>query len=521
MRYSASKKFMSFIITFALACSLATAPLIGWASERDGDAASTHEQNIAAQIETGEDTSAAPLNAVASDTPIAIIHTNDVHCDINESSATLGYAGLATQVKHAQALYGTENVALVDAGDSVQGKPVGTLSKGEDIIDIMNESGYSAATLGNHEFDYGMAQLSKLTSKAAFPYVSCNFISLATGKPVYDPYVIRTYGNTKIAYVGITTPESLTKSTPTNFQDENGNYLYGFCQDETGQALHECIQDAVDSARANGADYVVALGHLGKSDGTSAPDRWNSDAVIAETSGIDAFIDGHSHQVYNQLIKNKDGIEVPLMQTGTQLQASGMIVIDPATDTITTTINTPPVEQDAEMAAYLKVINDRLAQTLDVVIATSQVNLKAIDYDELGQWQAWAVRMRETNLGDLIADSYRSALKADIGFANGGGIRADIATGDVTYGDVISVEPYANTLSMARASGQTILDALEMSARAYPSTTGGFLQTSGLTYELRQDIPSPVVLDSVGTFAGINGDRRVQNVRVAGEPLDP
>lgn len=223
MRYSVPQKLISFIVTFALVCSLAAAPLIGWANEGDGETASVHEQNLATQIETSVDTSTTSLDAAANNKPIAIIHTNDVHCNINESSTSLGYAGLATQVKDAQALYGIDNVALVDAGDSVQGKPVGTLSKGEDITDIMNESGYSVATLGNHEFDYGMTQLNKLTSKANFPYVSCNFISLATGKPVYDPYVIRTYGNTQIAFVGISTPESLTKSSPVNFQDENGN----------------------------------------------------------------------------------------------------------------------------------------------------------------------------------------------------------------------------------------------------------------------------------------------------------
>lgn len=518
----------SACMAVVLACSLTCAPLTGWADEQTTQPTTTPEVVQALENEpqaAAVDAPAAPESAITADKkPIAIIHTNDVHCgvspavDKNGTATSLGYAGLMTVVKNAQTTYGADHVALVDAGDAVQGKPIGTLSSGTYLTEIMNEANYTVATLGNHEFDYGMSQLQTLTTSANFPYVSCNFINLSTGQPVYDAYKTVDYGGTKVAFVGITTPESLTKSSPAHFKDENGEYLYGFCQDESGQKLYDCVQNAADEARAAGADYVVALGHLGESGVAS---RWHADTVIANTTGIDALIDGHSHEVYDQRIANKEGALVPLAQTGTQLQTCGMIVIDPATGTITTESVVPPVEQDPDMAAFVKAKEDLLAGTLNKVVASSQVDLKAVDYDADGQWLNWAVRIRETNLGDLVADAYRSTFGADIGFANGGGIRSDVEKGEITYGEAIAVQPFANELCMVETTGQTILDALEMSARSYPEPNGGFLQTSGLTYELREDIPSPVALATDGSFVSIEGERRVQNVRIGTEPIDP
>ena len=449
------------------------------------------------------------------DTPIAILHTNDVHCGVGQTfdedgaATSIGYAGVSQALKDAEAVYGADNVTLVDAGDAVQGKPLGTLSQGADLVDIMNQVGYDLAIPGNQ-----MDQLHELVDRSNAAYLSCNFDNLGTAATEFSPYTIETYGNVRVAYVGISTPESLTKSNPAHFKDASGTDIYGFCEDETGQMLYDRVQQTVDEARANGADYVVAIGHLGQS---GVATRWRSDTVIANTTGIDVLIDGHSHEQYEQRVANKAGRDVLLAQTGTQLQTYGEVIIHPTTGKIEARLVEPPVAQDPGTAAFIKDIEDRLSETLDKVVARTEVTLVAVESDAR---QDWAVRVRETNLGDLAADAVRASLGADIGFMNGGGIRSDVAMGDVTYGDAIAVLPFGNTLCKVEATGQTIVDALEMGARLYPEPNGGFLQTSGLTYEIRSDIPSPVKLDEKNVFAGIEGERRVQNVRVGGEPID-
>ena len=191
---------------------------------------------------------------------IVILHTDDAHCGVNDN---LGYAGVAA---YKAEMKKTHNyVALVDCGDAIQGESIGTLSAGAYLVDIMNEVGYDFATFGNHEFDYKLPQLAKLTKQAKYQYLACNFkyIGKGTSDLNYKPYEIVTYGDKKVAFIGIVTPESFTKSTPAYFQDESGNYIYSFSEDETGTALYETVQKTVDEVRAAGADYVIAMGHLG------------------------------------------------------------------------------------------------------------------------------------------------------------------------------------------------------------------------------------------------------------------
>lgn len=454
----------------------------------------------------------------AAKSPIVIIHTNDVHCEVEGSSTAIGYAGIAQAVIDAKSTYGENNVTLVDAGDAIQGNALGALSKGEYPIDIMNQVGYDIAAPGNHEFTLGLTDLMTLLQKANATYVCCNFDDLATHSTVFSPYKIIDYGSTKIAYVGITTPESLTTASPTIFQDDNGNFIYGFCQDDTGQKLYDRVQSSVDNAREAGADYVVAVAHLGQSGITS---QWTSSAVAANTSGIDVIIDGHSHEEYEQDVPNKTGKTVKIAQTGTKLATYGQIVINPEQNTITANLVNPPVTQNGTTAAYVEETERKLSDLLKREVATTSVLLKATNRDESGQVIAAATRLQETNLGDLVADTYRTSLDADIGLANGGGIRSDISAGTITYGDVTQVAPFGNRLCKITTSGQSILDALEMGARKYPAPNGGFLQVSGLSYQIRTDIPSSVVTNDEGQFVEVSGLRRVQNVRVGGVRIDP
>ena len=442
---------------------------------------------------------------------IVILHTNDVHCGIEDG---LTYAGVSAYARAMEERYGAENVTLVDAGDAVQGGPIGTLTRGEYLVDIMNQVGYDIFTPGNHEYDYQMPRMLELMDQLDATVVSSNFLDLSTGESVFAPYTILSYGDVDVAYVGITTPESFTKSTPAYFQDEDGNYLYSFCEDESGQALYDNVQASVDAARTEGADYVVAVAHLCL---LYTSDAARSTDVIANTHGIDVMIDGHSHTAIDgQEVLNEDGETVLLNQTGTKLAALGQVVIDPDTGEISAGLITEYQERDQDTQAFVDSINQEFSTVLSQVVASTDVALTTVD-PSTGER---IIRSQETNLGDLCADAYREVLDADVGLINGGGIRADIAAGEITYGDIISVHPYNNQATSVRVTGQQLLDALELGARYTPYENGGFLHASGLTYTIDTTIPSSVVTDVQDNFVRVDGAYRVKDVMVGGEPLD-
>ena len=286
----------------------------------------------------------------------------------------------------------------------------------------------------------------------------------------------------KVAFVGVCTPETFTKSTPTYFQDANGNYIYGFCEGNNGADLYKAVQKAIDAAKAAGADYVIGLGHLGI-DEQSSP--WMSKEVIANTTGFDAFIDGHSHSTFSETIKDKSGKEVVFEQTGTKLANVGKLTIKTDGTITHENVDLNTVEPDAEAAAYIQTITDKFDALQKQVVAKTSVELTINGADGKR-----AVRNAETNLGDLCADAYRILLGADIAFVNGGGVRDNIKVGDITYGDIIKVHPFGNEACLVEVTGQQIKDALELGSAAYPGESGGFLQVSGLTYTINADIPS-------------------------------
>ena len=446
------------------------------------------------------ETTAAPADDPAESGDIVILHTNDIHCSYE------AFDKLAALAKTAD--------FVVDDGDAIQGGPIGTLSKGEYITEIMNEIGYDVAGLGNHEFDYGMDQVKKIIADVAeFPYVCCNLTDLKTGKPMLDAYKIFEAKGKKIAFVGVDTPETFHKSTPTYFQDADGNYIYSFCEGNDGQDLYDAVQKAVDDARAEGADYVIVLGHLGV-DEESAP--WRSTDVIANTTGIDALIDGHSHSVYSETVKNLEGKDVLIQQTGTKLANIGKITI--AADGTITGENVPTegLEADAEATAFVASVAERFQASVEEVVAKTDVDLTTKNEDG-----SRAVRSKETNLGDLCADAYLNVMDAEIAFVNGGGVRADIPAGDITYEQILNVHPFGNMACLVEVTGQQILDALEMGYSQTPGETGGFLQIAGITCTVNTAIPSSVVKNDKGEFVKVDGQRRVSDVLVGGEPIDP
>ncbi len=488
---------------------------------------------------------------------IAIIHSNDVHCaGLATSASAIGYAGIAQAANDARTTYGADNVTLVDAGDAIQGQPIGTLSTGADLVDLMDAAAYDIAVPGNHEFDYGIPRLQELAKSASYPYVSCNVVNTETNTPLFDAYQLETYmvdGNqVDVAYVGITTPTTLTSETPTIFQNASGATVWSFYGENDGQALYDQVQKTVDAAKAAGAEYVIAVAHLGKGASSSVPECYTSTAVVANTTGIDGVIDGHTHEIYNVTLPNKDGEMIPVAQCGTQFQAYGEMTITPddtpgpedvKSEVVVARDLAEPVAQDATVAAAVAAKQEALDEELGQTVGTSQVGLSVYAPDDEGNPWWWAARMHETNLGDYVADAYRALLDADIAFINGGGIRAPQtwveplangtfgkAAGPLTYSDFISINSFANSLQLVEVSGQDILDALEYSVRMLTpamddetESTGSFLQVSGLTFTANIAIPSPVVVDADDHFVSVNPllTRRVSDVKVMGEPIDP
>ena len=455
---------------------------------------------------------------------INIVYSNDTHCHIDteiddeDGMERIGTAGIAAYRNFLKET--NEYVTLVDAGDFIQGAPAGAMSTGQFIIDAYNAAEYDIVTLGNHEFDYQIPRMLELMDAIDAKVVSSNFVDLKTNKPVYDPYTIVSYGDTDVAFVGIATPESYTKSTPAYFKDAEGNFLYTFGENNNSQDMYDYIQKAIDDARAEGAEYVIALAHLGVEE-TSAP--WRSYDVIANTTGFDAFIDAHSHTVVEgEMVKDKSGKEVVLTQAGEYYDYIGTVTINPSEGTIKTALISASdfeamnIPLDPKVMAELEEINKLLAPLLEKVVAKTSVPLAVTDPDSGER----IIRNHETNLGDLAADAYRALLDTDIALVNAGGIRNDIPAGDVTFNQIISVHPFGNQATSIEVTGQVILDALENGAKNSPGESGGFLQVSGLTYTIDTTIPSSIKTDEQGAFISVEGEYRVKDVVVGGEPLD-
>ena len=485
------------------------------------DAAEESDSEEDAEDESASDENAEEDAAVEKNGEIMILFTSDAHCGYEEG---FGYAGVSA-VRDSFEAQGYTTI-LVDNGDAIQGEAAGMLTKGASSIRIMNQMKYDVAIPGNHEFDYGADEFLEIAKSAEFPYICCNLTK--DGEPVFPSYIIKEVEGIRIGFVGVTTPASLTESNPTCFLNEAGENPYDFCQDGTGEALVASVQKAVDQVRAEGVDYVYLLAHLGMA---SSESIWSYENIIGNTNGIDVLLDGHKHDTEQVVMKNKDGKDVVRSACGTKLNALGYSHITPTDGIVETGIwswNNDIVASELFGISndVSKAVNDELAMVQEItnqVVAKSAVELTIFDPVEVDATGSpiRIVRQAETNLGDLCADALRATCDADIGLINGGGVRTVIEKGDISYGDIIDVFPFNNQVCMIEATGQQILDALEWGANDIPAEFGGFLQVSGLTYEIDATIPSPCEEDENQMCVAINGERRVKNVTVGGEPLDP
>ena len=452
---------------------------------------------------------------------VMILFTSDIHCGVDKGFTLAGLK----QIRDAYEAQGYTTI-LVDDGDHVQGESLGTLTRGEAIIDLMNDMKYDLAIPGNHDFDYGMERFFELADMADFPYISCNFNK--EGDLLFEPYKIIEAAGMKIGFVGVTTPETIIESTPAYFCNEEGDQIYQFKNGGNGEELYETIQDAVDSARKEGAEYIYLIGHLGNED---VCHPWNCYDVIENTTGIDVLLDGHSHDTGQLVIQNKNGEDVARSAVGTKLNCIGYSHISADGGITETNILSWPNDIPADKA--LNIHNDisdkvtakqeELEEITNEVVAHSSVDLIVNDpkeKDKNGN-PIRIVRMKETNMGDLCADAMLRLTESDVAIMNGGGIRASIGKGDITYGDIINVFPFGNELSVIKVSGQQILDALEWGAKGLPDENGGFLQVAGMTYTIDLSVDSSCTKDENGMFTGIEGDRRVKDVMIGDSPVDP
>ena len=459
---------------------------------------------------------------------VTILYTNDVHTYIDKQSPKLTYAAIA-DLKQSYQNAG-KDVLLVDAGDHVQGTAYGSMDEGASIIKLMNAAGYDVATPGNHEFDYGMDRAKAIMKEADFPYLSCNWVDLRTTLRVLPSVKVFVRGGRRIAFVGVTTPETFTKSTPAYFMDkEQRKYIYDIQGGEDGKKLYDAVQKAIDKAKLL-ADVVIGLGHLGV-DPSSSP--WTSEEVIAHTSGFDAFIDGHSHTVMeNKQVQDASGKAVTLTQTGSYFANVGEMTIA-ADGTITTKLIPTHEGMDAGIAAmqtgWVNTVDDMLGEKIAVGDSDFYVSDPATGKRR--------IRSAETNLGDFVADGIYTyfneveKLHCDVAIMNGGGIRADVPAGDWTFKTCKQVSPFGNVACLMSVTGKQIQDALEFAARFAGEDgkeNGGFLQVAGATYEIHTDIPNTVQTDEKNVWIGsATGIPRVQNVKIYDKasgsylPLDP
>lgn len=427
--------------------------------------------------------------------PIVILYENDVHCAVE------GYARMAGQ-RDAE-LQSTPYVTLVSCGDFAQGNTVGSLTNGEAIVRIMNAVGYDYLTIGNHEFDYTVPQMEHLSQLLTAQTLCCNFSRFTSDgeTDLFPSYAIRNYGGTKVAFVGVATPSTFRSSTPTYFVDDDGNLLYDFHQTDT----YERVQQTVDEARGKGAQFVIVLSHLGDD-----PEVAYSRGLIAATHGIDVVLDGHAHHLLNERLVNDCGDSVTLSSTATKFAYIGRITIDKKNRLSTELLPVSDCHRiNQAVWDTIQAVQQELEARVSAPVGTTIFPL--IDRDSQNNR---LVRRQETNLGDFVADVARFVTGADIGVCNGGGLRAGLYHDTITFGDIVSVWPFNNTMRVTRCTGQQLLDALEVGVTALPLENGDFLHVSGLRYTTDTRIPTSVIWDENRMFDGVGCTRRIVKAEV-------
>lgn len=442
---------------------------------------------------------------------IVILYTANVNCGADEGTT---YAGIAAYKKEMKSTY--NYVELVDAGNYLSGDLLGTMSNGSYAVDIMNKVGYDIAVLGKRDFYYPVYRLNYLSDAIDFEWLSCNFVNEDSGESVFENYVIEEFGDKKVAFVGVSNPDTYNLRTESQFSDEEGNVLYNFCQDGKGDKLFERVQLCVDEARENGADTVILMSNIGNSHTNS---RYSIDALIKNTYGINAVIDGGDlTSCTRKDVKNKNNESVLLTMPGSHLQQFGKLII--SDDEITSEMVSDYKKKDKDTSDFIVDEIYKHMQNAQKPIVQIDYSLAIKDEDS-----NYLVKKQETNLGDLCADAYREAMCADIAFVDAGSIKSEVTDKNFTYLDIEDIFPYKQEICLVSASGKTILNALELGSSQCPYEAANFLQTSGLKYTIDTSIMPAVVVED-GELACVSEKYRVSDITVLNkesgeyEPID-
>ena len=491
------------------------------AGKSEGTAAESSESKGKAE-ETGTDTEFPAGNP--EEAAVVILHTNDVHVGLQDN---IGYDGLALYKKELEAQY--DNVLLVDAGDAIQGAAIGAMSKGEEIIKIMNQVGYDLAVPGNHEFDFGFDVLDDCSEQLDCGYICANFCT-TDGEPVFEPWRIIEAGDMRIGFVGAVTPDTFTRSAIKDVVNEVGEPMYDFLADETGERLAAALQKRIDEVRENGADYVILVGHLGGDSPSNSV--YSSDAIVGMLGGLDMVIDGHSHEVYSRIVTDKDGNQIPVAQTGTKLQNIGQLTIykdgrleEKLIDTVPKDPEIPSetdVRKDVEryVDPQTKLFIDNIVASYDGIMSEKIGDL-SVDLIKMAEDGFDYSRVGENGLCELVADAFRAVGGTQAALLGAGSVRTNLMAGEVTYKDTVDILPYCNEIILTEVSGQMLLDALEFGVSFLPNQAAAFPQVSGITYRINEEIESSVKMDENKQFISVDGEYRVSDVKVDGKDLDP
>ena len=466
-------------------------------------------------------------NLEESSDDIIILHLNDVHCGVND---TIGYDGF---VLYRDELYKKfPNIITVDVGDHIQGGTLGSVSEGSAIIEIMNKVGFDVITLGNHEFDYGIEQISKLGENLTTKYICCNFCYKKNKTSIYEPYKIIEKAGKKIAFIGVITPLTFTKTYLSTIKDSKGEAIYDFLIGNKNQELYDRIQENINKViEEEGADYVILLTHMGME-----MDDYSSDELLSNIENVDAVLDGHTHLIYNTTAKDKNNTDIPITQTGTKLQSIGKLIIKNET-IISEIIEVIPEPNDTNNATQIirgekevwvnkdmnNFINDIFSEyeeELNIIYGFSMYDLIIKPEDTTDTYLIYC-RFQECTVGNLLADAVKAIGNADAAFINGGGIRNNIFHGNLTRAQIMDIAPFFNNIIVKRLPGQCILDALEFGISKYPKASGAFPQVSGISFDIDTDTNSTVEIDSQEQFLQITGKRKVFNVNINGEEINP
>ena len=456
---------------------------------------------------------------------IAIIHINDVHCGVNK---TIGYDGFVLYRDELKKKY--KHVLAVDLGDHIQGGTLGAISHGEAIIKIMNKVEFNVSIIGNHEFDYGIDQLFKLKKDLKNNYICANFCYNKNKSSIFEPYKILEVEDKKIAFIGVVTPYTFYKSSLSNIKDENGEAIYDLLNENHGQKLYDTVQNYINEVRnEKGANYVILLAHFG----LNSTEDYTSDLLLKNLEGVDIVLDGHTHLVYNTTSKDKTNKDIHITQSGTKLQSIGLLILKNDGSIISENIDKVPAPEDieksriikrggeerwvnTEMNQFINSVWDEYKDELNTIIGKSNFDLIVNPVDSHHS----TCRIEECTIGNIVADAVKDAGYAECSIIAGNLFKDNLYKGYITWGKLINILPYFNSIFVKQLPGQIILDFLEAGVSKLPDYLSQFPQVSGITFDVDTNVASPVITDENGIFVKIEGSRRVSNVKINGKSLD-